>query len=288
MDDGRLEAFGTRAVRVGLALASLGLGALALARALGWTGPLAAWDGGLGAVPPGEPLGIVLAAVLLVLGSLLLADRGVPYAALTLAALLVASLALNPPGTLGAIQDLGLLGAALGLFVLPSSALARLSVPLARLVAGLVVRRRLALRVGLALTFLLAGWGKFANTDWYVDLLAASGGVAGWPLVGGQPPTALVLYLGVSELFLSGLLVWGPPARLASALAAVVLLLDLLALRVPSLLAAKTLGLLGAAIAGYCWASGATALENAQIGWLRAGGRGPAPDAAPGAPPERD
>jgi uncharacterized membrane protein YphA (DoxX/SURF4 family) len=283
MDDGRLEAFGTRAVRLGLALASLGLGALALARALGWTGPLAAWDGGLGAVPPGEPLGIVLAAVLLVLGGLLVADRAVPYAALTLAGLLVASLALNPPGALGAIQDLGLLGAALGLFVLPLAALARLPVPLARLIA----RHRLALRVGLALAFLLAGWGKFANTDWYVDLLAASGGVAGWPLVGGLRPTALVLYLGAGELFLSGLLVWGPPARLASALAAVVLLLDLLALHDPSLLAAKTLGLLGAAIAGYCWASGATALENAQIGWLRAGGRGPAPD-APGAPPERD
>jgi uncharacterized membrane protein YphA (DoxX/SURF4 family) len=287
MDDGRLEAFGTRAVRLGLALASLGLGALTLTRALGWAGPLAAWDGGLGAVPPGEPLGIVLAALLLVLGSLLVADRGVPYAALALAGLLVASLALNPPGTLGAIQDLGLLGAALSLFVLPLPTLARLPGPLARLCAGLIARRRLALRVGLALAFLLAGWGKFANTDWYVDLLAAGGGVAGWPLVGGVRPTALVLYLGAAELFLSGLLVWGPPARLASALAAVVLLLDLLALRDPSLIAAKTLGLLGAAIAGYCWASGATALENAQIGWLRAGTRGPAPD-APGAPPERD
>jgi uncharacterized membrane protein YphA (DoxX/SURF4 family) len=287
MDDGRLEAFGTRAVRLGLGLASLGLGALTLARALGWAGPLAAWDGGLGAVPAGEPLGIVLAAVLLVLGAALVVDRGVPYAVLTLAVLLIASLALNPPATLGAIQDLGLLGAALGLFVLPSATLARLPLPLARLLAGLIARRRLALRIGLALVFLLAGWGKFANTDWYVDLPAASGGVAGWPLVGGVRPTALVLYLGAAEIFLSGLLVWGPPARLASALAAVVLLLDLLALRDPSLIAAKTLGLLGAAIAGYCWASGATALENAQIGWLRAGARGPAPD-APGAAAERD
>jgi hypothetical protein len=34
-------------------------------------------------------------------------------------------------------------------------------------------------------------------------------------------------------------------------------------------------GLLGAAVAGYCWASGARALENAQIGWLRAAADAP-------------
>jgi hypothetical protein len=31
------------------------------------------------------------------------------------------------------------------------------------------------------------------------------------------------------------------------------------------------------AVAGYCWASGAAALENAQIGWLRAGAHGDSP-----------
>jgi hypothetical protein len=84
----------------------------------------------------------------------------------------------------------------------------------------------------------------------------------------------------MAELFLSGLLVWGPPARLASALAAVLLVLDVLALHTPSLLVAKALGLLGMAVAGYCWASGAAALENAQIGWLRTPAR---PDTPPDA-----
>jgi hypothetical protein len=125
--------------------------------------------------------------------------------------------------------------------------------------------------------FLLAGWGKFADMRWYADLLAASGGVAGWPLVGGLGTVGALQVLGMGELLLCGLLVWGPPARLASALAAVLLVLDVLALHAPSLLVAKALGLLSMAVAGYCWASGAAALENAQIGWLRAGARADSP-----------
>jgi uncharacterized membrane protein YphA (DoxX/SURF4 family) len=137
------------------------------------------------------------------------------------------------------------------------------------------------MRLGPALVFLLAGWGKFANTGWYADLLAASGGTAGWPVVGGWGTTGLLLWLGTAELFLSGLIVWGPPARLASAVAAVLLTLDILALHTPGLLVMKAVGLLGAAVAGYCWASGATALENAQIGWLRAAGHDGNPDSPP-------
>ncbi len=273
MGDGELEAFGTRALRLGLGGASLGLGAVALARGLGWAGPLAPWASGLGAAPLGEPLSFALALALLGVGWLLVADRAASAAALALAALLVASLVLNPPGTLGAIQDLGLLGGSLALLAFSPSTLARLPAPLAGLLAAVMARRRLALRLGLALVFLLAGWGKFADTGTYVGLLEATGGAAGWPLVGGLKPTALVLYLGAGELFLSGLLLWGPPARLASAIASVLLVLDLLGLHVPGLLTAKVLGLLGGTLAGYCWASGATVLENAQIGWLRAGAR---------------
>jgi uncharacterized membrane protein YphA (DoxX/SURF4 family) len=129
--------------------------------------------------------------------------------------------------------------------------------------------QRLALRLGLALTFLLTGVDTVTHSAWYGDLLGATGGIAGWPMSGGSP-TGLLLWLGTGEVFLAGLLVWGPPARLASAFAAVLILLDLLALHTPSLLAAKAVGLLGAAVAGYCWASGARTLENAQIGWLRA------------------
>jgi uncharacterized membrane protein YphA (DoxX/SURF4 family) len=277
-----LEAFGTRSLRWGLGAASVGMGAVALARALGAVEPQAPWAGGLGALPVGAPLGVGLAVVLLTVGALLLVGRALSLAAGALALLLLGSLAVAPPGTLGAIQDLGLLGGALALVVLPPAWLARLP---ARLAAGLAPPtpgslHRLALRLGLALAFLLAGWAKFADTTWYADLLAASGGVAGWPLVGGLGTTGALLWLGMAELFLSGLLVWGPPARLASALAAVLLLLDVLALHAPSLLVAKALGLLGMAIAGYCWASGAAALENAQIGWLRTPAR---PDTPPDA-----
>jgi uncharacterized membrane protein YphA (DoxX/SURF4 family) len=276
MGDEGLEGFGTTALRLGLGGASLGMGAVALARGLGWDGPLAPWASGLGAAPLGEPLNFALAAALLILGWLLVADKAAAYVALALAVLLAASLVVSPPGTLGSIQDLGLLGGAIALIVFPSSTLARLPAPLTGLLAAIAAHRRLALRLGLALVFLLTGWGKFADTSSYVDLLAATGGVAGWPVVGGQSPTALMLYVGAGELFLSGLLLWGPPARLASAIASVVLLLVLLGLHVPSMLTAKAIGLLGAAIAGYCWASGATALENAQIGWLRASAPGSA------------
>jgi uncharacterized membrane protein YphA (DoxX/SURF4 family) len=281
-----LDAFGTRVARLGLAAASLGLGAIALLRALGVAEPLAAWADGLGATPPGNPLDVGLAVVLLGAGALLAADRAVPYAAALLAALLFGSLLVAHPGVLGATLDLGLLGTALSLLALPAPLAARWPRPLRRFVVpGEPGTRRLALRLGLALTFLLAGWGKFADTAWFNALLEASGGLVGWPLVGGVRPTALLLWLGTGEVLLSGLLVWGPPARLASAVAAVLLALDLLVLHTPSLLAAKTLGLLGAAVAGYCWASGATALENAQIGWLRASPRGDPPPDAPPLPP---
>jgi uncharacterized membrane protein YphA (DoxX/SURF4 family) len=336
-----LEAFGTRSLRWGLGAASVGVGLVALGRALGAAEPLAPWADGLGAVPLGAPLGIALAVALLGVGALLLAGRLVSLAAGLLALLLVGGLVVAPPGWLGAIQDLGLLGGALALTVVPPAWLARLpsrlavavapaaplpalpsadpddvaraspagaaplpavpeaaphDVPSARaagtgpLLAGQPPAamadartpgpgnlQRLALRVGLALTFLLAGWGKFANTAWYADLLAASGGVAGWPLIGGLGATGALLWLGTGEILLSGLLVWGPPARLASALAALLLALDVLALHAPALVVCKAVGLLGAAIAGYCWASGATVLENAQIGWLRASARADAP-----------
>ena len=275
-----LEAFGTRSVRGGLGFAALGMGAVALARALGITEPLAAWAGGLGAVPVGAPLGAALAVGLLLIGVLLLLGRATGYAASALALLLLGSLVLDHPGTLGPYLDLGLLGAALSLSPIPT-ALAR---ALRRRRGGAssdsqVVdgaeevspssAQRLALRLGLALTFLLTGLDTVTHSAWYGDLLVATGGIAGWPMSGGSP-TGLLLWLGTGEVFLAGLLVWGPPARLASAVAAVVILLDLLALHTPSLLAVKAVGLLGAAVAGYCWASGVKALENAEIGWLRA------------------
>jgi len=270
-------------VRLSLALACIGLGLIALLRALGHAEPLAEWAGGLGAAPPDAPLAVPLALALLVVGVLLVTDRLVPLAAAALAVLLGGSLLVVHPGALGATLDVGLLGAALSLLALPAAAAARLPRPLARLVDPAdPTLRRLALRLGLALTFLLAGWGKFADTSWYLGLLDAAGGVAGWPLIGGLRPTALLLYLGAGEVLLSGLLVWGPPARLASALAAVLLALDLVLLHSPAVLAFKTLGLLGAAVAGYCWASGATALENAQITWLR----GAAPTDARQPPPD--
>ncbi|HLH23165.1 MAG TPA: hypothetical protein VK066_11620 [Chloroflexota bacterium] len=301
---GGLEVFGTRSVRGGLGLASVGLGAVVLGRALGVADPLAAWAAGLGAVPLGAPAGIALAAGLLLVGALLLLGRGAGYAAAALALLLLASLLLDHPGTLGANLDLGLLGAALSLVTLPPALRKRAPARLAALVPASTGRgepspssaQRLALRLGLALTFLLSGLDVFAHTSWYADLLTTTGGIAGWPMGGGSP-TGLMLWLGTGEVFLSGLLVWGPPARLASAIAAVLLVLDLLALHTPGLLTAKAVGLLGAAIAGYCWASGATALENAQIGWLRAtadarhapgtNGTGPRPAAsAPRGPDE--
>jgi uncharacterized membrane protein YphA (DoxX/SURF4 family) len=274
-----LEAFGTRSVRWGLGVAALGLGASALARALGATEPLAAWAGGLGAVPVGAPVGIALAVVLLLAGALLLVGRGAGYAAAALAVLLLVSLLLAPPGALGTNLDLGLLGAALSLVALPRALAGHLPRRLAALIPPASVgnargehsptsAQRLALRLGLALTFLLTGLDTVTHSSSYADLLTATGGIAGWPLGGGSP-TGLLLWLGTGEVFLTGLLVWGPPARLASAIAAVLVLLDLLALHTPSLLAAKAVGLFGAAIAGYCWASGARALENAQIGWLR-------------------
>ncbi len=281
---GRLEAFGRDSARVALGAASLGAGGVALIRAVGGREPLAAWASGLGAVPPGDPLAVGLAMLLSLAGALLLAGRLVGLAAGSLALLLAASLVLDHPGPLGATQDVGLLGAALALVTLPPAWRARLPRRLAGALgptepaAGRGALQHVALRLGLALTFLLAGWGKFASTTWYADLLAAVGGPAGWPLVGGLGTTALLLWLGTGELFLSGLLVWGPPARLASACAAVLLVLDLAALHTPALLTAKAVGLLGAAVAGYCWASGATALENAEIGWLRAAGSDRAPD----------
>jgi uncharacterized membrane protein YphA (DoxX/SURF4 family) len=269
VDEGRLAAFGTAALRVGLGAACLGLALGALLRALGMAGPLAPWEGGLGAVPLGAPLGDLLALVLLVLGGLLLLERAVPLAALALAALLVVSLLLDPPSRLGPIQDLGLLGGALGLLALPAALLPRLPPPLLQAAVFVVTRRRTLVRVGLALVFLLAGWGAFSNTSWYADLLSAGGSV----LLGGARPTALLLYAGAGELLLSGLLLWGPPARLASAVATVFVVVTILLLGAPSLLMAKALGLLGAAVAGYCWISGVTTLENAQIGWLRAAAR---------------
>src|SRR5919202_778182 len=98
MGDGGLEAFGTKALRLGLGGASLGMGAVALARGLGWAGALAPWASGLGATPVGEPLSFPLALFLLGLGWLFVADRATTYAALALAALLVASLVASPPG----------------------------------------------------------------------------------------------------------------------------------------------------------------------------------------------
>jgi uncharacterized membrane protein YphA (DoxX/SURF4 family) len=292
----RLETFGTRAVRLGLGIASLGLGAVALARALGAAEPLAAWAAGLGAVPAGSPAAVPLAVALLLVGALLLLDRAAGYAAGALALLLIGSLLLDHPGTLGANLDLGLLGGALSLCALSAALASRLPARARALVPPSTASRRLghsptsaqrlALRLGLAATFLLTGLDTFAHTSWYADLLAATGGIGGWP---GGSPTGLLLWLGTGEVFLSGLLVWGPPARLASAIAAVLLVLDLLALHTPSLLAAKTIGLLGAAVAGYCWARGATALGNAQIGWLRASAEAPprssAYDAEPPAHP---
>ncbi|HZS01058.1 MAG TPA: hypothetical protein VFE37_20240 [Chloroflexota bacterium] len=301
-----LERFGTRSVRGALGLASVGLGAVALGRALGAADPLAAWASGLGAVPLGAPSGIALAVVLLLCGALLLGGRGAGFAAAALAVVLLASLLLDHPGTLGANLDLGLLGAALSLVSLPPLLHARLPRRLAALLPETVAgggepapsgAQKLALRVGLALTFLLSGLDTVTRSGWYGDLLTATGGIGGWPVSGGSP-TGLLLWLGTGEVFLAGLLVWGPPARLASAIAAVLVLLDLLALHTPSLLAAKAVGLLGAAVAGYCWASGARALENAQIGWLRAAadaspqptrnGAGPQPTApAPRGPDEQ-
>jgi hypothetical protein len=271
------------------------MGAVALGRALGVSEPLAAWAGGLGAVPVGAPLGAALAVGLLAIGGLLLFGRAAGYAAGGLAALLLASLALAPPGTLGSNLDLGLLGAALSLVALPRALLARLPPRLATLFPQPPLGRdggegsptsaqRLALRLGLALTFLLTGLDTVTHSAWYGELLAATGGIAGWPMSGGSP-TGLLLWLGTGEVFLAGLLVWGPPARLASALAAVLIVLDLLALHTPSLLAAKAVGLLGAAVAGYCWASGARALENAQIGWLRAAADATPPPSTNGTSP---
>jgi uncharacterized membrane protein YphA (DoxX/SURF4 family) len=283
-------------VRGGLGLASVGLGAVALGRALGAADPLAAWAAGLGAVPLGAPLGIALAAVLLLCGALLLSGRGVGYAAAALAVVLLGSLLLDHPGTLGANLDLGLLGAALSLVSLPLALGARLPPRAATLLAegtGRSGRRehspssaqRLALRLGLALTFLLTGLDTVTQSGWYGELLSATGGIGGWPVSGGSP-TGLLLWLGTGEVFLAGLLVWGPPARLASAIGATLILLDLLALHTPSLLAAKAVGLLGAAVAGYCWASGARALENAQIGWLRAAAEAPPRPTTNGAVPD--
>jgi uncharacterized membrane protein YphA (DoxX/SURF4 family) len=286
------ETFGTRALRLGLGLASLGCGAVALARAVGVVGPLAPWSEGLGAVPFGEPLGNVLGAALVAIGMLLLARRAVSSAAGALAAFLVGSLVLSPPGMLGAIQDLGLLGGALALVALPAPLAARLPRRLAacfpvvashQAAAAPTSSQALLLRLGLALTFLLAGWEKFVNTAWYADLLAATGGLAAWPVLGGWTTTGLLLWLGTIELFLCGLIVYGPPVRLASATAVLLIALGILALHTPSLLVAKAIGLLGAALAAYAWATGVTVLENAQIGWLRAAGRQEPADGPPAA-----
>lgn len=268
----RLESFGTRALAGGLAAACIGLGFIALARALGVAEPLAAWADGLGAVPLGATWGIGLGGLLLGLGLLFLLPRGRAVAAAGLAVLTAGSLLTGGLGRLGAIQDIGLLGAALSLVALPPAACARLPRRLGRLLdPARPAPRRLALRLGLGATFLLVGWDTLVQASWYADLVVASGGIDGWPLVGSSRPTGLLLWLGATELLLSVLLVYGPPARLASALAAVLLTLDLLALHTPSLLAFKALGLLGAAVAGYCWASGLRQLSDTSIGWLRAG-----------------
>ena len=270
MVDEGLERFGTRAVQLGLAVACLGLGVVALARALGQTEPLAAWADGLGAVPLGESWGLGLGATLLLAGGSFAVGRLVPLAAGLLAVLALASIVTGGVGRLGGALDVGLLGAALSLVAVPASVAARLPTRLAALLdPARPAPRRFALRLGLGLTFALGGWRLLTAPSWHADLLAASGGIAGWPLIGSERPLGLLLWLGAGEVLLSILLVYGPPARVASALAAVLLVLSLLALHTPSLLAAKTIGLLGAAVAGYCWASGLRQLGDTSIGWLR-------------------
>ena len=270
-DGGALERFGTRALQLGLGGASLGLGAVALARALGLVEPLADWAGGLGAVPVGAPAAIPLGAALLLSGALLVASRLVPLAAGALALLTAVSLVQGGVGSLAAILDIALWAAALSLVTLPPGLGKRLPPRLAPLLdPARPGPRQVVLRLGLCLTFLLASWDLLTHPSRYLDLLAATGGLGGWPLGGGRPMGPL-LWLGTTQLLLAGLLIYGPPVRLASLVAALLVALDLLLLHTPAALTAKALGVLGAAVATYCWTSGLRHLEATSIGWLRAG-----------------
>src|SRR5579875_1662627 len=129
--------------------------------------------------------------------------------------------------------------------------------------------RQVVLRLGLALTLLLASWELLTHPARYLDLLATTGGLGGWPLGGGRPLGPL-LWVSTVQLLLGALLVYGPPVRLASLLTALLVGLELLLLHTPSALAAKAVGVVGAAIASYCWASGVRQLTDTSIGWLRA------------------
>ena len=268
--EGALEQFGTRVLECGLSAASLGLGATVLVRALGGNEPLADWATGLGTIPPGTPMGIALGAALLLMGGLLAARRLVPLASGALALLTLVSLLRGGIDGLGSSLDCALLGGALSLVTLPAATVARLPRGLAALVdPHRPGPRQVVLRLGLALTLLLASWELLTHPARYLDLLATTGGLGGWPLGGGRPLGPL-LWVSTVQLLLGALLVYGPPVRLASLLTALLVGLELLLLHTPSALAAKAVGVVGAAIASYCWASGVRQLTDTSIGWLRA------------------
>jgi hypothetical protein len=269
--DGTLARVGSRALELGLGVAALGLGAAALLRAVGSSEPLAAWASGLGAVPVGAPAGIAVGVALLVAAGLLAASRLVPLAGGIVALLALASLVHGGLDGLAATLDVALLTGALGLIRLPRESVARLPRPLAVLVdPDRPGARPVVLRLGLALTLLLASWELLTHPARYLDLLAATGGLGGWPLGGGRPLSPL-LWLGTVQLLLGALLIYGPPVRLASLITALLVAFEVLLLHTPSVLAAKGLGIVGAALASYCWASGVRQVPDTTIGWLRAG-----------------
>jgi hypothetical protein len=269
--EGALARAGSRALELGLGVAVLGLAAAALLRALGGSEPLAAWASGLGTVPVGAPAGIAVGVALLVAAGLLAASRLVPLAGGVVAVLALASLAHGGLDGLAATLDIALLAAALSLVRLPRGTVSRLPRPLAALVdPERVGTRPVVLRLGLALTLLLASWELLTHPARYLDLLAATGGLGGWPLGGGRPLSPL-LWVGTLQLLLGALLIYGPPVRLASLITALLVAFEVLLLHTPSVLAAKGIAVVGAAIASYCWASGVRQIPETTIGWLRAG-----------------